>query len=234
LSPPPVHYIVAYGVVLPFVLLGAIKIFRSKVSSAYLPLGWVILLPVLAYAPINLQRRLPEGIWVALVVLAMMAMDRRESPPKIFAFIPFALTFPTAMLLIVSGINVATNPSIPIFRPTEEVNAMLFLDGIAKPGEVILSSFETGNVLPAWTPARVVIGHGPETVGLSELQPRADAFFNEETTDELRKSLLEEFGVTYVFWGPSERKLGNWNLSNTPFLQEIYQKDKYTLFLVVP
>ncbi|NJN43743.1 MAG: hypothetical protein HC806_02720 [Anaerolineae bacterium] len=133
-----------------------------------------------------------------------------------------------------SGINVAANPSLPIFRPTEEVDAMLFLDSIAKPGEVVLSSFETGNVLPAWTSTRVVIGHGPETVGLSELQPRVDAFFNEETADELRKSLLEEFGVTYVFWGPSERELGNWNLSKTPFLQEIYQEDNYSLFLFIP
>ncbi|NJN43744.1 MAG: hypothetical protein HC806_02725 [Anaerolineae bacterium] len=82
LSPPPLHYLVSYGLVIPFALVGAIKIYQFKISSAYLLLGWGILLPFLAYAPINLQRRLPEGIWVALIVLAMLALDRSEKLRK--------------------------------------------------------------------------------------------------------------------------------------------------------
>ena len=37
--------------------------------------AWVLALPMLAYAPFNLQRRLLEGMWVALVTLALVAIE---------------------------------------------------------------------------------------------------------------------------------------------------------------
>lgn len=233
LSPHFLHYLAAYGLILPLAFLGARHLMRTRPVESWLLIGWVILLPVLAYAPFNLQRRLPEGIWVALVVLAMGALERTQKSARAW-YIPLALTFPTTLFLLTGGITSTLHPQPPIFRPTAEVNAFLALSEQAQTGELVLTSFDTGNVLPVWAPVRVIIGHGPESVGLSVLQPRVEAFFRSTTSDADRQALLEEFGVKYVFWGPLERAVGDWSPQQAGFLQEIYQENGYSIFEITP
>jgi hypothetical protein len=233
LSPAPLHYLAAYGLVLPFAFWGARHLLRTRPVESWLLIGWVLLLPVLAYAPFNLQRRLPEGIWVALVVLAMAALERVPKPPRVW-YMPLALTFPTTLFLLTGGITSVLQPQTPLFRPTPEVNAFLFLGDHARMGELVLTSFETGNVLPVWAPVRVIIGHGPESVGAPELAPRVEAFYQAGTREAERLALLEEFGVKYVFWGPLERAWGAWQPAQAGYLQEIYQENGYAIFEVKP
>ena len=184
LSPSPWHYLAAYGLVLPLTFMGAWFLLRANPAKSWLLAAWVLVLPALAYAPFNLQRRLPEGIWVAIIVLAMAAFDRERKPMRAW-YMPVALTFPTTLLLLVGGISSSISPHPPIFRPAPEVDAFLFIAGHAQPGELVLTAFETGNALPAWAPVRVVIGHGPESVGLTELQPRVEAMFRAETNGRI-------------------------------------------------
>ena len=230
LSPPPLYYLLAYGLVLPLSITGAVSLIRKSPPSGWFLVGWVILLPALAYAPFNLQRRLPEGIWVALVVLAMAGLDRVEKPARGW-YVPLALTFPTTLLLLFGGITGAMGGQTPIYRPTPEIDAFLFLDGKVQTGDLVLSAFETGNALPAWAPVRVVIGHGPEGVGLAALLHRVEAFFQSVTEDTERQALLDELGVHYVFWGPSERALGGWDPHSAVYLKEIYSKNGYSIFI---
>lgn len=233
LSPSPLHYLVAYALILPLTYLGARHLLRTLPVESWLPVGWVILLPVLAYLPFNLQRRLPDGIWVALIVLAMVAFERPRKPTRA-GYVLLALTFPTTLLLLTGGLTSILHPQTPLFRPTDEVNAFLYLAENAHPNDLILTSFETGNSLPAWAPLRVVIGHGPESVGLAELQPRVEAFYQTGTTDVERQAFLQEFGVQYVFWGPSERALGDWNPEQVSYLQKIYDENGYAIFVITP
>lgn len=233
LSPSPFHYLAAYGLILPFAFIGARHLVRTRPVQSWLLIGWVILLPALAYAPFNLQRRLPEGIWVALVALAMAALDRVQKPARA-AFIPLALTFPTTLFLLVGGINSTLQPQPPIFRPTAEVNAFLFLSEHAQTGALALASFDTGNVLPVWAPVRVIIGHGPESVGLAELQPRVEAFYHSDMSELERQAFLKAFGVKYVFWGPLERSLDGWKPEQAGYLKEIFNKNGYVIFEVSP
>jgi uncharacterized membrane protein len=97
---------------------------------------------------------------------------------------------------------------------------------------VVLASYPTGNAMPAWAPVRVLIGHGPESAGLADLQPRVEHFFKESTTDEDRRALIDEFGVSYLFYGPAERSLGSWAPASAPFLERIYEDDPYVIFRV--
>jgi hypothetical protein len=79
----------------------------------------------------------------------------------------------------------------------------------------------------------VVVGHGPESAGLEELQPRVQGFFAPSTQDSQREELLLETGAKYVFWGPTERALGSWDPSTARFLQEVYRQGAYRLFEVI-
>jgi uncharacterized membrane protein len=58
------------------------------------------------------------------------------------------------------------------------------------------------------------------------------AFYNVESTDRQRLELISRYGINYVFWGPSERLLGDWNPRNSPYLNEVYESGEFTIFIV--
>jgi hypothetical protein len=113
------------------------------------------------------------------------------------------------------------------------VAAYEYLAKQAKPGEVVLAAYATGNVLPAWAPLRVVIGHGPESVGLAELSIAVEEFFSVETMDADRRRLIESWKVDYIFHGPHEKELGNWDPASSVSLTRIYQMDGYEIYHVL-
>lgn len=239
-SPHPLHYLVAYGLVLPFAVAGAWRLLRVDAWRGWLVVGWVILFPFLAYAPVNLQRRLPDGVWVALVTLAFVALEGwlMERPPRVkrLRFAPLILLLlliPSTLMLYLGGVLSVVNPGKPLFQPVDEVSAFLFLRDNAPPGAVVLTAYDTGNALPAWTPQRVVIGHGPESAGLSDLLPQVSAFYASATPDEGRLDFIRRQKVNYVFWGPLEQRLGDWQPEKVEYLSPVYQAGNYHIFQVI-
>jgi hypothetical protein len=75
-SPHPLHLLAAYGIVLPFTVFGArrLLISQNRIAVIFLCI-WVVSLPVLAYAPLGIQRRLLVGIWTAWIILAISLFD---------------------------------------------------------------------------------------------------------------------------------------------------------------
>ncbi|GAB4529666.1 MAG: hypothetical protein Fur0018_16390 [Anaerolineales bacterium] len=231
-SPPPIQYLLAYVLLLPFILhwLAMRKPWRGDTRQEMLLFGWLALFPFLAYAPYNLQRRLPEGIWVALVLAACLGAQEGFARR---AFRPLtALALPSTALLLFGGLLSVTHPAAPLFVPEEEAALYETLVGRAAPSDVALSAFESGNVLPVWAPVYVVIGHGPESVNLADLRPRVAAFYAAETPDSARRALLDEFHVRWVVWGPAERALGDADLTQMPFLRLAESRGAYVLFEV--
>jgi hypothetical protein len=231
-APHPVHYLLAYGFILPFVVMGGRKVYKKNHHTGSLLVAWAATFPVLAYAPYQLQRRLLESYWVVLIVLAFGFFDdqsRRKFKPLIWGSL---LVLPSTMVLLVGGGLASNNPSSPLFRDSEEILVFQYLAQLEDDDPVVLSAYETGNALPAWAPVFVVIGHGPESVHLAELEPRVKAFYQNDTAEEDRLGLLTEFGVDYVIYGPEERELGIWNPGHANYLEEVLQVGEYELFLV--
>ncbi len=236
LSPHPLHYVLSYALMLLPAVVGAQTLFREERHGAnLLPLIWVVLLPFLAYAPHNLQRRLPEGVWIAWVLLAALGLQRIRSPGRArwLGRLILVMSIPSALLLVAGGLRSATQPSEPIFRPEAEVRAFQVLQDVAAFDAVVLASFQTGNALPAWSPQRVVVGHGPESVNLAALQKEIEAFFDAQSPDSLRRDFLQEAGVEFVFYGPSEQRLGSWDPAGADFLIRLHQEEGYSIFRVL-
>lgn len=232
LSPHPMHYLLAYGLLIPFAVRGMRELIKEEAHQNWLLIAWTLALPLLVYAPYVLQRRLAEGYWVALVILALVAFERSQK--EIIRKLRFLLTFalPSSLILITGASQRAANPDLPLFRPAAEIEAFKFMSLEANVDDVILTSYETGNALPARVASHVIIGHGPESVGLAELQPRLESIFVEETLDLERLDLMTEFGVDYVFWGPNERLLGNWNPATADYLELLYTHSGYSIYEV--
>ncbi len=231
-SPPPLDYLLAYGLLLPFALAGISKSLRQNRWSASLLTAWLIILPALAYAPTNLQRRLPEGIWVIIVILAVIFMANRSEKCQRWLRGIYGFSFLTSLLLISGGLFTVWQPSIPLYRPIGEVEMFNFLAKQASPGQVVLASFDTSNALPAWAPLRTIVGHGPESIHLKEILPQVEKFYGDSSSDQARKLLLRKFGIAYVLWGPAEQKLGSWDPAGAIYLNKIYQDNDFSIFEV--
>jgi hypothetical protein len=236
-SPHPVHYLLAYALVLVPAILGARDLIRADASLGWFLPIWLIILLLLAYAPITVQRRLVEGAWVALSVLAARGLSATPIDIRRRRFLAGALltvSLLTSMLLLGGGVLQAVRPTQPVFRPAAEVAAFEWIAEHASPNSVVLSAFDTGNALPAWAPVRSVIGHGPETANLAELQPEVERFFAGALTGSSAEHFLDEQSVSFVLRGPVEEGLGEWHEPPSDRLKVVYDEAGYAVYLVEP
>ncbi len=201
--------------------------------------GWGLVVPFLLYAPISTQRRLVEGFQLPLVILAVWALTvtlrrfRRWLLP-----LTLALTLPTSVLLLSGGLAGTVQPAEPVYHPAAELKMFDWLSAQATPGQVALSAYDTGNVLPAYTPLVAYIGHGPETIHLEAKAPRVARFYQAGTSEAERRELLAEGRVSWVIFGPSESRLGDFDPAidpaAAPYLRPEYSAGGYAVYRVMP
>jgi hypothetical protein len=59
-----------------------------------------------------------------------------------------------------------------------------------------------------------------------------EGFYDPRTGDVARLALIRETGARYVFWGPAERALGDWDPASADYLEEIYREGSYAILEV--
>jgi hypothetical protein len=235
-SPHPFHYLAAYGVLLVLAAFAARDAWRGQ-GSTWLAVVWVAVVPLLVYLPINVQRRLVEGVQVPLSLLAALGFRRfkwqgfRLQVLSVVLLVGLSLT--NVMLVAGNCLALRGQPA-PIYRDRWEVAALDWLDGRVQPDDVVMGAYETGNYLPARTKARSFVGHGPESVRADEKKALVAQFFAGETSEQWRRDLLTDYGVDWLFWGPVERELGTFDPHVAPYLRQVYNSEGYTIFEVEP
>ncbi|MBN2555403.1 MAG: hypothetical protein JXA97_05640 [Anaerolineales bacterium] len=229
-SPHPLHYVLAFGALLPVAWLGAQRLLNRD-EKALLPVAWSVMLPVLAYAPVTVQRRLPEGIWVALLILAGAGISRL-SGRRFIRLAYILILIPSTLLLYAGSLQTAANPEAPVFHPRQLADSFAWSAEHLQEGRLVLTSYETGNILPAYAPVRVVMGHGPESIGLTALLPTVEAFYGGEMRTEACTWLNAE-GIDYVFWGSQEKALGGEDVQVPDCLTASYNRDGIRIFEMI-
>jgi hypothetical protein len=241
LSPPFAHYLVAYGLVLVPAAVGGWRAFVSGSVRALLPVSWALAFPVLAYLPVGVQRRLPEGVWVALAILAALgfrawaarrASLRRLTSHTMLALALLAASLPSTLILLAGGAGTALRPSEPAFLPRAEVEAFDWLRENVEPETPVLAAYGTANALPAWAPLLVPIGHGPESAGLERLLEEVTRFYAAESGDDFRRAFLSEHRIRVVIDGPDEAALGPWRPVAAQFMERVFSADGYSVYRV--
>jgi hypothetical protein len=206
-SPPPLDYLLAYALVLPLAIFGAVKAWQRRHPEGQFAIAWLLAVPFLAYAPYVLQRRLPEGSWTAWVALALLGLEAlRSLSLRRVGRIVLGIGLLSTLFIYLGGLASVWQTQYPLFLPRAEVNGYQYLAEHAPVDSVVAAAFETSNALPAWAPVRVIIGHGPESVGLATLQPQVEAFLRGEQPVIADSGQVDTYPLDYLFWGPREQQ----------------------------
>ncbi|MFN8459860.1 MAG: hypothetical protein U0401_35300 [Anaerolineae bacterium] len=240
LSPELWHYGLAYGLLILLALYGGWLFWRnfSTETPPYRSLFliiWCVIFPILVYLPFNLQRRLVVGAQIPLVILATYGLRKlsqslRPTQGRLLASVVIFLFSLTNLLILIGSLASISGRQPPIFIPGTQVEAMAWLSRHTQPGEVVLGTYASGNVLPAYADVRVLVGHGPETVNSDEKRALAQKFFNSATSDAWRRELLTKYNIRYVYYGPAERRAGDFRPENASYLSELYQNSEAQIF----
>ncbi len=239
LSPHPLHYLAAYGVPLVLAAFAVRDAWRDE-GPGWLPLAWVGVVPLLVYLPFNLQRRLVEGVQVPLSLLAAMGLAKifnlRSSTfdvkSRLAVGVVLTVLSLTNVLLVVGNCLALRGRADPIYRDAGEVAALDWLNGQVESDDVVLAAYETGNYLPVRVGARSFVGHGPESIHADEKKALVAQFFSGTADSDWRCGLFAEYGVDWVFWGPMERRLGDFDPGQAVCLKQVYEAEGYAIFEV--
>ncbi|TEU11593.1 MAG: hypothetical protein E3J21_23175 [Anaerolineales bacterium] len=256
LSPHPLHYVSGYAIVALLAIGGIGYVLRRSESEELFLVSWVLVVPTLLYMPLNFQRRLAEGFQIPLCILASLGLARyvlpavihsglarslmhfqRYTQSKLRRFVTTAiilLTIPSNLLLVASSLIQVSYLSPPIFHEGIKLEAMDWLAAHTRPSDIVLSSYKVGNYIPAWAGNRVLLGHGSETIRPAEKENVVRRFFQSQTSDAYREEILRQYNITYLFYGPVERALGDFQPATSPYLQEVFANGRYAIYKVNP
>lgn len=230
-SPSFLQYLIAYGVIFFCVLLKYRELrIATNMSRNIIIITWIALLPILAYLPTGLQRRLPEGMWCAVIAIFLIVIESLpDSKSRKWINVVGAISILSPVSILVTILFGLVNHAPMQFIDTQKT-ALYHQMQTLPSGRVVISSYKTGNEIPAWTPLRVVQGLGPETIHNQAVYAEVNSFFQSDTTDPQRLKLLEEYQVDYVFYGPDEQTLGGWSPVGNPCAKSVMSNGVYGLF----
>jgi hypothetical protein len=140
-----------------------------------------------------------------------------------------------------TAVTLGVIQNYPLSRPQSELAAMDWLRANAAPDEVVLSSYWSGSYIPYRSQRTVFVGHLFETIDFADKRAQAEQFFAGDTavstgprqSDSRRIQLLEEYRVAYVFYGRSERALGDLNPGQRPYLELAYENGETAVYRVL-
>lgn len=246
-SPPLPDYLLAFGLLLIPAAIGlAVVIRRELTERTALLVAWPVVSAALVYMPINVQRRLLEGMIAPLAVLATLGLWRLvgERPAddhaarkwrirQMGAGAYLGLMVPSLLLLIGGGTATTLGGAEPVFHSREERAALAWLQVNAPEDSIGLTTEESGNLLPAYAPMRVYLGHGPETLFAVDKGEEVRRLFAGEMSLTEQQALLAESQASYVWVGPRERELGADNLDVAALgLTVAFQDGDYVIYAV--
>ncbi len=250
-SPPPLDYVAAYILLVAFALVAMRWLWRkisTKQPQHFALLLWPIVVPILVYLPLNVQRRMAEAVIVPLAILAAVGLRFLKRQPRwkrLYrpAIVVMCLSSAVFLLFMFFGV---LSPSRPVFRPTAELATLDWLNNNAPADSVILTAFDTGklspptdidtgNLIPAYTNLRPYVGHGPETAHATDKDALTRRFFADQMSADERHSLYKSVDIRYIFYGPLEQTL----LTDTSSIpawqsdaQKIYDTDGYQIWQI--
>jgi hypothetical protein len=203
-APPLWDVFVALSPLILIIPFGLRLLIKNNTSTPLLVV-WLISGILLLYLPWGLQRRFLVGIFVPVVALASLTLNRMVTESRRFwlrGITLLVLAVPTNVLIVQAGFHGIRVRDDQLFLTRDEADALAWIETSTPEDSLILSSPDIGLFIPAHTGRRVIYGHPFETVHAVDQKLRVEQFFQGDTLPTLVQK------VDYIFYGPRERALG--------------------------
>jgi hypothetical protein len=251
-SPPLPHLLLGYGIIFLLAVGGIAYAIRQRNERSLLLVAWVISAMVLLYLPFKLQRRMVEGLHVPLCVVATIGLFEYLLPVamnsnwlnrfarwrgytshglrRLLLYSVIIATFPSNLYLVTASSASVLHDDPTRHYLSEEVEAVDWLKNNTERTDTVLASYKIGRFIPAHAGNRVFMGHFIETVEVEYKKRLAVSFFRDSATDDFRRDLLTEYGISYVFHGPTERQIGGFDPSRALYLTPVYHDSSVAIY----
>jgi len=252
-SPTPVAYIVGFA---PFLILSAVHagklvVQRARSRKDILLICWIVSNSLLLYSyPLLLQEgRALLGLQMPLVMLSSRAVfdtilpatgldwqKAGSSSKKLLATslvcIIIAFTFPSTCYNIFQRVSRLKHYPEAFSLTQEEFDALDFLR--ATPGTgIVLSCERIGSYVPRLTARESFLGQ----YDLPSRDSRVDAagaFFASDTAESVRREILEENHIGFIFYGRHEREMGDFSPTQARYLKLIFHRSSVDIYRYEP
>lgn len=240
LSPEPVYYVLGLGIPGILAIGGMWYSVPRRFDQIHLLVVWLIVVAILVYLPLASQRRFTIGVSAPIGVLAAFGLRnvlwrcrwlRRVRGSIIL--LTLAMTMLSTFYLTLGSVLLVSARAPNLFDPAPVVEAIDWLGTVSDDQDVVLSAERTGNLIPARIGRRVYVGHAMETLDYARKVQDVERFFGTEMRDDERRALLESLGCRFVFWGPYERALGDFQPVRMTSLRLVYSNESVSIFRVM-
>jgi len=223
------------------------------ISNDSFLLFWFLIQFLLIYSPVAFQRRLLEGFQIVLALLATFGVfylkDLVCQKPifqkyfkevfsnkvffnKVFLlYLFFILFFFSNFVIIANDLILYLKNDDGMYLKKEVQEAMFWLRENTNQESVVLSAVKTGNLLPAFSLRQVYFGHLGQTAQSKEKLVKLERFFQKDNDDE-KITFLKENKIDYLFLGPKEKELIQFNPEEKNYLKKVFSNNQATIYKV--
>jgi len=227
-TPPLWDVFISFAPVILLAIVGALQFGEQSHRAGRLLVTWAVLGLTLIYLPLGLQRRFMTGLYLPLIALAVVGLDRLAGGrPRRYGVLVAAvlmLSSLTNLLVFASGLHGIGARDPMLYLSRSEYQALTWLARNAPAQTVVLAAPETGLFIPAYTGLGVLYGHPFETPNAAENKTLVQAYFTRPL------AAVPPTGVDLIFVGPREIAL-----AGSPFALDypaIYRSPAVTIYQV--
>jgi hypothetical protein len=212
LSPPPVYYLLGFALLLPFSVIGMIDAWKKRDFVFMGFAGWVISAFILAYLPLNFQRRFLLGITIPLALLSIQGLtisldflSRKfvffKKHYSSFSFLYISLAVISSICLSLGNVGFMKSQPDAFFYPKSYDPALVWLQDRQNKNAVVLADTRTSQLVAQKAGLRVYVRHLMETIHFDEKQSAVALAFEQN----MPESFLSPLPVDWVIYGPYEQ-----------------------------
>jgi len=251
-TPDPFHLLILMGLplLLAIVTFDGILTMENDSDEMLFVKGWFVVGFFLLYIPTDFQVHMLNSWQISVAIIAAnglfrfiipMLLEHKNnilpawSPQKIVrnAIIGIvSLAALTNLYLLAWRFVDLGRHDYPYFLHREEVAALQWLDEHTNPAAVVLSSYTIGHFIPSISGNKAFLAHWAQTIDFYEKRDRTTHFFSSRAAHEERLATTRKFNVDYIFYGPLENRLGNFNPAGTPWLTPAFSSPQVTIYRV--
>ena len=242
-TPPFLITLFSFGLLLVLAASGVYFLFKNnRIARPWLfVVIWAATQFFLIYFPVNYQRRLSEGLHFPLVALSafgLFAAYKLMSEKK-SQFLELRYTILIILILgLVSSNIFALAADLFIYSSQRglayldqaTVEAAVWLESVPADKIIFNSADNIINIIPAYAGRRVYAGHGVETPNFGQKQLEVNWFFSQNRPEEIEKKFLAKRKIDYIFYGPAEKSLGQYDPDIKSYLREVYSNSSVEIY----